>query len=35
MLRHLQLPVRWRSYGKGEVPFPGTLHAVLFGLSWM
>lgn len=35
MLRHLRLPVRWRSYGKHEPPFPEALHAVLFGLSWL
>jgi hypothetical protein len=36
MTRHLQLPVRWRSYGGVPAsPFAPTLFAVLFGLFWL
>lgn len=35
MLRHIQLPVRWRTYGVGESPFWHSLFAVLFNLSWL
>lgn len=35
MIRHLQLPVRWRSYGSDAAPFADALFAVLFNLFWL